>query len=1149
MVQPRIPFATDDDEAIHRETERIRARQQLEQVAQQVGGPGTRVADPNLFQRFLATAGEQYTRANQAAQSFLPSNQEIVGELGEIGRGLLRSPIPEAFVERAPSILQPAARVIRESAAPVAAATLPLGGSARIVAGGLLGAAGGATAGQAVGGDTGELIGAIGGGVAGGIPAVQRLAGRGATAAGRGAVRAGDEAALRLQGRQVAHAATGRTRLPQSSVEVAFARTRAAEAAQLGQPPSNITDVALSTAAAVRPAAVFGERPVQFGLTKQQLLTNTLRRTIGRPFGAAEDHPIATPIMQERSRIIQAADNVAAVEAARIGEGVRTTFPTDANGTIPSLAGIDAGLPGAPTIADVAARLPVYAPHLTGGQLQILRDIQNSLAPYAEALRGAGLEIGSRSDVIEGGFYIPRLTLREQSVIAPITLGRRAVGGKAGFERTERFASQAEAIAKGERYAPAEDAIRTYIEDAGQRTADLRAEAYFKNLIDPTSGAPVMQSAADRVNPGLRAQVEGLRAKITTRIQTLLRQETRARAQEQAATESRRVVGDIQRITGGNDPIADTLDAVADDLLRSEGRAENALARAEIRKDLMDLFRAYRKDVAGRPAPISPILDTERALARSRKELQVYERVIRRLSKGTERAIEVRAKEVGRVTDVAARAATVASVRASTTQSRRIRTMLDLARLRDELIDLDGAWKLAKEEAAKTPEGQGKIGLSGLQAFTFPVEMANAANKVLRLETAPTGVGSQFIRVADAVNRMYSMFRATLDNSALGIQGLLGLGDDPKAYGSALRVNGKAWLRDGDRVIARFVVDFDQRAIEQSTLRARDWASARLYFGGVDPLTEFSGLWRLRKAPGIRQANRAFGAFGDSLRLEWAEDWLQQEMRRTGKAADELLRDGTAERIAEAVNGMTGYSPRRFAGDAGQILLFAPRFLQARVETLIRGIGGLRPGATIEQRAARRSLLKLVGGAALMTEAANRALGQETDWQPILDGKWNSNFMKIRWGGRDWSLLGPYDSLARLIVSASLGSPEEVLRSGGSGSLQILGELVFDRWKTPFEKAQALAQTFVPFAAEELPFAGQQALQGEIGPALATLTGEAVGAKSSPISDADRRDATARQLYGRRYSELTQAQKARVGRSINSQARERPGALFPAASQ
>ena len=195
MVQPRIPFATDDDEAIHRETERIRARQQLEQVAQQVGGPGTRVADPNLFQRFLATAGEQYTRANQAAQSFLPSNQEIVGELGEIGRGLLRSPIPEAFVERAPSILQPAARVIRESAAPAAAATLPLGGSARIVAGGLLGAAGGATAGQAVGGDTGELIGAIGGGVAGGIPAVQRLAGRGATAAGRGAVRAGDEAA------------------------------------------------------------------------------------------------------------------------------------------------------------------------------------------------------------------------------------------------------------------------------------------------------------------------------------------------------------------------------------------------------------------------------------------------------------------------------------------------------------------------------------------------------------------------------------------------------------------------------------------------------------------------------------------------------------------------------------------------------------------------------------------------------------------------------------------------------------------------------------------------------------------------------------------------------------------------------------------
>ena len=193
MVQPRIDFPASDEGAIRRETQRIRERQKLEQLAQGIGGPGTRVADPNLFQRFLATTGEQYTRVNQAAQSFLPSNQEIVSYLGEIGQELLRSPIPEGFVTGAPSALQPAARVIRESAAPAAAATLPLGGSARVVGGGLLGAAGGATAGRAIGGDTGELIGAIGGGVVGGVPALQRLAGRGATAAGRGGVRLAEE--------------------------------------------------------------------------------------------------------------------------------------------------------------------------------------------------------------------------------------------------------------------------------------------------------------------------------------------------------------------------------------------------------------------------------------------------------------------------------------------------------------------------------------------------------------------------------------------------------------------------------------------------------------------------------------------------------------------------------------------------------------------------------------------------------------------------------------------------------------------------------------------------------------------------------------------------------------------------------------------
>ena len=188
-----------DDEAIKQEAAKIRVRAQLDEIAQRIGGPGTRVKDPDLFTRFLQSAGQAFQR--QSA----PADAGLLDRLLPGFRQLATPTLPEQIVTRAPGPLQPAARVVREVSSPLGLATLPIGGSARVVAGGLAGAMGGATAGQAVGGNTGEIIGAIGGGVAGGTPAVQRLAGRGATAAGKGVMRITEPPA----------------RLPQSSAEIA----------------------------------------------------------------------------------------------------------------------------------------------------------------------------------------------------------------------------------------------------------------------------------------------------------------------------------------------------------------------------------------------------------------------------------------------------------------------------------------------------------------------------------------------------------------------------------------------------------------------------------------------------------------------------------------------------------------------------------------------------------------------------------------------------------------------------------------------------------------------------------------------------------------------------------------------------------------
>ena len=70
MVQPAYGLPPDDEDAIRRETQRIKARQQLEQLAQKIGGPGTRVADPDKFTRFLAQADAQHKA--QGGQGLAP---------------------------------------------------------------------------------------------------------------------------------------------------------------------------------------------------------------------------------------------------------------------------------------------------------------------------------------------------------------------------------------------------------------------------------------------------------------------------------------------------------------------------------------------------------------------------------------------------------------------------------------------------------------------------------------------------------------------------------------------------------------------------------------------------------------------------------------------------------------------------------------------------------------------------------------------------------------------------------------------------------------------------------------------------------------------------------------------------------------------
>lgn len=749
-------------------------------------------------------------------------------------------------------------------------------------------------------------------------------------------------------------------------------------------------------------------KPIRVGLTRGEKLRSLAASTVGKPFKATALSDVATPAMRERARVREIIDTNSNVLGARTQAAVKQAFDPDDRGRLANLINVDTTLSGAPTIQDVAARLPRFLDHLTPEQVRVLGQLEAEIAPYRTMLDELGVKIATRGDIMEGGFYLPRGNALAEGADEVIVTSRR--GGKKGFERGAVFNSMSAGIDEGFTYTPLDQAVRGFAKDAGTKGLDEHIANFFKVVRDE-EGKLIGETARVRLlsqNPGLveskkvvdknLRRLKALSAKVSARQQTV--------------------------IDGFLDDVEfDDIDAL---------------------REALDGITVQRGPSAG-----AGVGELQTALKEAK-----------------------------------------ASVR-----------------------ELAPAWKAALDRARATPRGEGPIDLTQLNGRTFPHDIANAANAVLASEKPITGGVAPVVAVTQALNNLYRGLNATLDNSALGIQGLLGLADDQRAYAAAFKVNFFAWGPGGDAVLGKFFLNFDDAAVKSSRLRAVEWGQEGLHIGGQS--TEFmlgTEGSMLSKIPLVRQANRAFGYFSDTLRLQWADDELASLLRQ-GRSLDELRQAGEMRRISDAVNGATGWSPGKAGGNMGDLVLFAPRFMQARLETTARGIAGLHPGATIEQRIARRALLKLIGGGIVLTFSANWMLGQETDRRPIVDGRYNPNFMRIRFGGRDWSVFGTWDFIPRAIISTAAGKPQDVLRSSGSGIVSgawdlisnetFVGEAVRD---DPVEFAKWLLEHLTPFALEEIPFAVGQARRGEIPGAVTTILGETTGAKSAPLTGREATD-------------------------------------------
>ena len=967
-----------------------------------------------------------------------------------------------------------------------------------------------------------------------------------------------------------------------------------------GRPIINIGEEAASQVPGFGvPSNILGLRPIEAGLTRTQQWLNFARRTLGKPFAMIEDHELVQPLFAQARRVLPNASSEA-VALARVAQAkVDKAFDVLDDGTIPFLIGTDPSLPAGrgPTIQGIAARFPIFRNSLDQAQVETMEWLRKSYAPYKRLSDELGRDVNIRADIInpgdpDGGFYLPRGEATPEGYDDPIRIFTGRGKGKPSHEKLAVYESMTHGIEKGEKYVSLQDALISYGRTEGERSVDVFNANYLKNLKD-ADGRLIASSPSMRVNPLLRQFVTQLRNKIRARGQTLMRQDVRASsAGRVAGTAGRRAEKAVE--AAGDQTVEEILRDITIDISELQDFAYRHGRNRELLRQANVTLSAQEKKAYDRLAEIGAEANMKARLigveetshaAEGLAEVGHAARASRptlKIIRETQRNIDALMRDVDKladtITDSAAKvddlieegdiyADLIKGKRDELLQGRRTeRVVMDrdrlvrqaereleryqrLARrrgeteevyndLRDQLRDIEGMWR-HEIAISKQPRGDLRgyqpINLPGLESWSFPEEIAAAAAKEIRAMKEPDFV---LARAWMAFGNMYRALRATMDNSAMGIQGLLGLVNDPEAWWAAVKVSIQAWGRGGDKILGRFLNDFDTGAEKIGRLTSNRWGRIGVHIGGAD--TEYTlgtGLTqKLANLPGIRNANRAFGFFGDVERLSWADHLLAAEMRK-GRSLQEIIDSGDAEKIASIVNNMTGWSTRRTGGSIGELLLFAPRFLQSRLETVVKGASGLAPGATIEQKIARKSLLKLIAYGVTTTFFVNEMLGNETDTRLFVDGRYNSNFMRIRYGDRDWSLFGTWDSLLRLIATVGAGGVQAVaerdptravaglstaqrgMSSGGAAIAwdmitgeNAMGESIFDK-DDPTRVAGWLLESTAAFALQELPAVGKDLVQAaadhDIGAALAgavTVLGETTGAKSFPISPSEARD-------------------------------------------
>ena len=706
---------------------------------------------------------------------------------------------------------------------------------------------------------------------------------------------------------------------------------------------------------------------------------------------------------------------------------------------IPHLANVPGGTKGAPTIQDVAARLPEYVKsgRMTSEQEMFFETLRKALEPYEELMvtspyikmeRG-----GIRGDIVPGGFYIPRGS------------GQRIAADRDVFDMgnyTGQFGSG------------------TKISALKHAEWDSMSDALDDLAIKKAGGEP-------RVFDGYQSPAEAIHQYIVG-VRKLGYQDYMSR-----------IILDI-RTSDNNMP-----------LWFSKRRlvSEHHKEVSRYVEEAMDMLRNVEGRVRGQDAELTRAAN-QIAIYLNDPQATDMSRVISATNKilkhgKVDRDVKSRIREVNRALDSS-----------FTKRFGRIKPAYRGERvagmtIRDFYIDAVGnAENIASSRGLRQMDR-----FYGLQlgdryypevlrvalrsAFPEP-QVVRSLREIIRTQGYVRATKEALLtkerwgRYLMAENKFYSQIGTTFDNSMPMIQGLPALfGDIFRAgfgtraamqlmkitagrmtaaemmrhYPSAamIKTNLQVWNplqfpEHARLLLGRTIAMFDEMAVAGGRMTAEDWAIHGLRI--VGHRHEYS-VQIMERLPLVARVNQAFGYTGDATRLKWADQELEIMLRKSGKTLQELKDDGSVDKISKSVSRSLGFSE---TGEYSlpSIMLFAPQFAKSRVENIMNMFWGIRPGAPIDQRMTAKHMWQFVGGVVGVTLMINHLLGNDTDIAPVresphyrktrtskLTGKipgaaeygWehNPNFLTIRWEGKDYSLLGAHDSMLRIMIGAAQG--------------------------------------------------------------------------------------------------------------------------------